>query len=122
MKSNSLFRKGLAIVVLCLACMAIAFIFWRQELKYLQPTSVPHNYVAVPIGKDVALPAALAPGTSYFLHFYNPDCPCSRFNAKHIQSMRSFDIIRQNNNNTQSLYDALILTWLHAMLMNVRNI
>lgn len=96
MKSNSLFRKGLAIVVLCLACIAIAFIFWKQELKYLQPTSVPANYVAVPVGKDVALPPALTPGTSYFLHFYNPDCPCSRFNAKHIQSLiRSYhDSIR----------------------------
>jgi Domain of unknown function (DUF6436) len=29
---------------------------------------------------------------SYFLHFYNPDCPCSRFNARHIKSLlRSYN-------------------------------
>lgn len=87
MNSSSFTRKWLAIVVLCLACVAIASIFWRQELKYLTPTPIPSAYVAVSVGEDVALPPPLNLGHSYFLHFYNPDCPCSRFNAKHIQSL-----------------------------------
>jgi hypothetical protein len=87
MKSNSLIRNVLAVVILGLACVAIAGIFWRQELKYLEPTPVPSAYVSVNAGEAVTLPSPLVRGTSYFLHFYNPDCPCSRFNASHIQSL-----------------------------------
>lgn len=76
---------------LIVAFLAMGAVFWQQELKYQLPTPVPAQYAAVPVGAAVArdiLPA----GSAYFLHFYNPDCPCSRFNARHVKSLiREFD-------------------------------
>jgi Domain of unknown function (DUF6436) len=71
---------------LVLAFLAMGAVFWQQELKYQLPTPIPVQYAAVPPGAPVnrtLLPA----GSAYFLHFYNPDCPCSRFNARHIHSL-----------------------------------
>ncbi|MGC4020928.1 MAG: hypothetical protein QM734_02805 [Cyclobacteriaceae bacterium] len=65
----------------------IVYLFWQQELKYQLPTPVPSGYASIPVGKSVDLPKAFVVGTSYFLHFYNPDCPCSRFNARHLKSL-----------------------------------
>lgn len=79
-------RVVLVISVLILAVFAMGAVFWQQELKYQMPTPIPTNYQTVAIGVPLqAFP--LAAGRSYFLHFYNPDCPCSRFNAKHVKSL-----------------------------------
>ena len=70
--------------------MAIAGIFWYQGLQYLLPTPVPENYQVVLPGEvlkyDTALIAQQHPKPK-LLHFFNPDCPCSRFNIKHFQSL-----------------------------------
>ncbi len=71
---------------LVLAFLAMGAVFWQQELKYQLPTPVPAQYAAVPAGAPVNR-TLLPRGSAYFLHFYNPDCPCSRFNARHIHSL-----------------------------------
>jgi hypothetical protein len=63
-------RKLFVLTILSGIFCAIAFVFWTQEMKYQLPTAVPVDYKLV------------LPG-----HFYNPDCPCSEFNARHIQSL-----------------------------------
>lgn len=68
------------------AC-GVVIIFWKQELKYSLPTPVPHSYQAVALGEPVTLPALLQKNQAYFIHFYSAECPCSRFNARHIQSL-----------------------------------
>lgn len=77
---------GLGLVLIASAA-GIVSIFWRQELKYQLPTPVPAGYVSKAIGESIVLPKSLAASNSYFLHFYNPDCPCSRFNARHLKSL-----------------------------------
>jgi hypothetical protein len=74
----------------------IVYAFWREEIKYSLPTPVPEEYASVNPGEKVNLPPVLRTGTSYFLHFYNAECPCSRFNAKHIRSLigNYYDSIR----------------------------
>jgi hypothetical protein len=62
-------------------------LFWYQEVRYSIPTPVPENYRHVSVGEKVSLFASLPVGKSYFLHFYNPDCPCSRFNVTHLRSL-----------------------------------
>lgn len=66
---------------------AIAVIFWQQELKYKLPTPVPTTYQEVALGTPITFASLLPNGKAHFIHFYSPDCPCSRFNAKHINSL-----------------------------------
>lgn len=80
-------RISILIIILAIILLGISGLFWTQELRYQLPTPLPAGYKEVSIGAHVALPAALGEGTAHFLHFYNPDCPCSRFNAKHLRSL-----------------------------------
>jgi hypothetical protein len=74
--------------LILISCIAgVLAIFWHQELKYQLPTPVPAGYVSIKAKQRVSLPGDFTSGISYFLHFYNPDCPCSRFNARHIKSL-----------------------------------
>ncbi len=77
---------GLGLVLVACA-IGIGMLFWRQELKYQLPTPVPADYVAVKVSTPISLPTDLKKGNSLFLHFYSPDCPCSRFNARHLKSL-----------------------------------
>jgi hypothetical protein len=73
----------------CLAC-GIGYLFWHQEWKYNLPTPVPENYRPVQVGEWVNLSGKIdLPATHQpvFLHFYNPKCPCSKFNLPHFQSL-----------------------------------
>jgi hypothetical protein len=72
--------------ILLFATAGIAVLFWQQELKYHLPTPVPSNYHFVAVGSLVDV-STLPRAHSFFLHFYNPDCPCSRFNARHLKSI-----------------------------------
>ena len=68
----------------------IALIFWYQEAQYLLPTPVPANYKAVLPNDVLRFDTALLPqqhARPKLLHFFSPDCPCSRFNLKHFLSL-----------------------------------
>lgn len=80
-------RVGLVVLILLVCGAGIGIFFWKQELKYQLPTPVPTNYAPVLVGHMVPLPESFQSNHSYFLHFYNPDCPCSRFNARHLKSL-----------------------------------
>ncbi len=80
--------RVLLVVLILSGCAAgVAAIFWKQDLQYSLPTPVPVSYREVPVGSKVTFPALLQNGKAHFIHFYNPDCPCSRFNARHIKSL-----------------------------------
>lgn len=82
-------------VLLCmaLALAAIGHIFWQQDLRYSLPTPRPHDLQQPPLGEPLSLPASVTTGASLLrgkpvlLHFYNPQCPCSRFNRDHVQAL-----------------------------------
>ena len=73
------------IVVTCLGL--IAKIFWEQEYKFVQPTPVPDNLKVVLKGDSVGLDLFTTFGPDLFIHFYNYECPCSRFNIKEFGSL-----------------------------------
>lgn len=82
-------RVYAAISVLILSFGSILYLFWSQELKYVLPTPVPANYHAKEVRQHIdlnSLPMAKE-NESVYLHFFNPDCPCSRFNLKHFNSL-----------------------------------
>ena|SRR6266700_6431117 len=82
-------RKKAIIVWLVFLCAGIIALFWHNEWKYNLPTPVPADYKAVNTGTPVQLAGILSPGDHkpLFLHFFNPDCPCSRFNMPHVKSL-----------------------------------
>lgn len=85
---------------------AIGALFWYNEWVYHLPTPVPQNYKPVSQGTPVKLNGPLDEYHSkpIFLHFFNPDCPCSRFNISNFKSLVklygskvNFAIIVMNN-------------------------
>lgn len=68
---------------------AIGAIFWYNELQYQLPTPLPECYQPVQRGSNVVLPAGFSAtnGKPVFLHFFNPDCPCSKFNIPHFKEL-----------------------------------
>lgn len=86
-------RQVLA-VFLCVAMLgAIGAAFWHQDLRYSLPTPRPAGWTATPVGTRIPLPPAIEalraarPGSPVHLHFFNPDCPCSRFNVDHVRDL-----------------------------------
>jgi hypothetical protein len=98
-------KKGLVVGFLSLLFAGITFLFWRNEWIYNLPTPVPATYRPVSLGTGIDLPGDLKSGPKpLFLHFFNPDCPCSRFNmtyfktlVKQYRSQVDFAIVVMNN-------------------------
>lgn len=74
---------------LCIVFTGIAFLFWQNEWKYSLPTPVPANYHKVETGSFVNAAAltGIKTGKPLFLHFFNPSCPCSRFNMSYFKTL-----------------------------------
>ena len=83
--------KKVAVAVLLVALFgAIISIFWYQELQYLLPTPVPANYRVVLPNEIIRYDSTLIPqqhNRPKLLHFFSHDCPCSRFNLAHFESL-----------------------------------
>ncbi len=84
----------------------MAGIFWYADWKYSLPTPLPNQYHAVRTGEYIDLDGKLAVSRNkpVFIHFFNPDCPCSRFNIPYFKSLAkrygskiSFAIVVLNN-------------------------
>ncbi len=83
-------RKWILTCWLLLIFGGISFLFWHSELKYSLPTPVPQDYHPVNPGTPIAVKNIFNYGEAskpVFLHFFNPDCPCSRFNITHFKSL-----------------------------------
>ncbi|MCP4520756.1 MAG: redoxin family protein [Cytophagales bacterium] len=67
----------------------IAYLFWTQELQYLLPTPKPDNYKEIPVGTELhfSFEEKLENKKHTLIHFFNPNCPCSRFNLEHYQNL-----------------------------------
>jgi hypothetical protein len=66
----------------------IGWIFWEHEIKYASPTPLPNNFKNVSVGAQIDLVSLNIPADkSTVLHFFNPDCPCSKFNMKDFESL-----------------------------------
>jgi len=84
-------RKIAVVAILIVSFGCMAYLFWTQELKYALPTPVPAGYHARAVQESIDLHTL--PGfkndSAHYLHFFNPDCPCSRFNLKHFNVLVS---------------------------------
>ena len=66
---------------------AISYLFWQNEFKYSLPTPIPKNYHAIAMGSKVDLKCCVTDQRPVFIHFFNPNCPCSRFNVPHVRGL-----------------------------------
>lgn len=82
-------RKILGVLCLGTILFAIGFLFWKQEIQYLLPTPIPSNYQPQALGEkiDFSFKNKLDSTKATLVHFYNPHCPCSKFNFTHYQEL-----------------------------------
>ncbi|RRA97630.1 TlpA family protein disulfide reductase [Larkinella rosea] len=82
-------KKGLVLLWLLVLLSAVGGLFWYNDWMYQLPTPVPENYK--PVANGTVIPvnelAALPFNRPVLLHFFNPNCPCSRFNTPHFRSL-----------------------------------
>jgi peroxiredoxin len=104
------FRKTILFTFFVLSTTAlVSWVFWEHELKYAAPTPMPDNFVDVAIGTEINLATLHIPsGKSALLHFFNPDCPCSKFNMKEFGALArkykdqvNFVVILQSSDESQ---------------------
>jgi hypothetical protein len=107
-------KKMLLIGWLTLVFSGIGWLFWHNEWKYSLPTPVPANYHAVSTGTFIDLKNEVhqTQNKPVFLHFFNPDCPCSRFNIREFKSLVkqygdriSFSVIALCKDNSYTVND-----------------
>lgn len=86
---GSAFRRLCLLIILAISFSGITWLFWSQELKYQLPTALPVNYQEIQPGSSLAISFPFDTNTQkpVFLHFFNPDCPCSKFNIKHFKEL-----------------------------------
>jgi peroxiredoxin len=67
----------------------MGWLFWKQEYQFLRPTAKPNHLQNVVHGDTVDLSYLKREGITKntFIHFYNYDCPCSRFNIKEFEAL-----------------------------------
>jgi hypothetical protein len=82
-------KTSLITALLALIFGAISCVFWKDDLVYRLPTPVPDGYECVVPGTrlDVADLLPVAADKPVFVHFFNPRCPCSKFNIPHFRSL-----------------------------------
>lgn len=81
-------RKVALLTWLFILFAIIVAVFWQYEFVYSLPTPVPNNYRAIDPGTPINVShIPLKKDKPVLLHFYNPDCPCSRFNIPHFKSL-----------------------------------
>lgn len=71
----------------------VGYTMWEQDWKWGLPTPRPAQLKQPKIGTPLELPESVsvrwsaASGRALVLHFFNPDCPCSRFNQDHVRDL-----------------------------------
>ncbi|MBI1289485.1 MAG: AhpC/TSA family protein [Flavobacteriales bacterium] len=107
-------KKLILSVWLVLLFCTIAYIFWHEDWKYSLPTPIPADYVEIQPGDKVNIGNEVKrrEGAPLFLHFFNPSCPCSRFNIPHFRSLVrdygnqiAFAIVVMHDKNQHSVED-----------------
>lgn len=83
-------KQTIVITVLVTIASAIGFAFWYNEWKYSLPAPQPHNYKAIALGTTIDVSKIMKQPykKSMLLHFFNPDCPCSKFNIENVKRLQ----------------------------------
>ncbi|MFP4096612.1 MAG: redoxin domain-containing protein [Cyclobacteriaceae bacterium] len=83
-------KEKISLVLIPLMVFTILLIYYQREKKFLLPTPVPENYQPAALQQPLDLSAwtnRKSFNKPLLLHFFNPDCPCSRFNLDHFRQL-----------------------------------
>jgi hypothetical protein len=88
-------RARVLITISSVACLLVlvGWTFWEQDVRYMLPTprppglAQPQTGALLPVERWLAGAGLPAPGRPVHLHVFNPECPCSRFNADHVREL-----------------------------------
>lgn len=89
----------------------VGYTFWQQEYKFTLPTPVPNDIVVINKGDSVQIPLISKGNESVYFHFFNYDCPCSRFNIKEFESLvnrfddevKFYAVLQTNDDNQRAI-------------------
>jgi hypothetical protein len=85
-------RIALATIGTSVCLLFVVAVFWREDARYTRPTPRPAGLIQPDRGTrlpaDRWLGEGLARNGPVLFHFFNPYCPCSRFNLEHVQELR----------------------------------
>jgi hypothetical protein len=88
-QGKPILAAGCSVLLLIL----VIAVFWYQDWQYSLPTSRPEALKQPALGMVMSV-AEVLPGAAkhdssrpLLLHFFNPGCPCSRFNLDHIRDL-----------------------------------
>lgn len=93
MSRNVTYRMRISLVaVSSLLFVGVAgMAFWWENRANSLPTPIPEGIVFPDAGAKIRLPAGLEASEGsqrlVLVNFFNPDCPCSRFNAAHVREL-----------------------------------
>lgn len=78
----------LGLIIVVSAFIGVVSVFWYKDAQYALATEKPATYQEVPLNSIIDIDGKLisAEKPNYF-HFFQPSCPCSRFNLKHYESL-----------------------------------
>jgi len=82
-------KKLVVSVWLIFLLVIVGGLFWYNELIYQLPTPIPKDYKPVYRGQRINISGSIQNESKrpVFFHFFNPDCPCSRFNIASFKSL-----------------------------------
>lgn len=83
--------SALAALWTLLSVCLTGYVMWVEDGRYGQPTKRPPGLVTPEVGAVLDWPVEverhLQPGRPALLHFFNPDCPCTRFNLDLVRDL-----------------------------------
>ena len=93
--NSSRLRVALVVAGCAVLFAVIAGAFWYEDLRYSLPTPRPEALYQPPLGSELGVDKWLseagldASKRPVLVHFFNPDCPCSRFNVEHLRKLKA---------------------------------
>lgn len=68
---------------------SLIYLYGTNQWEYTRPTTLPSAHRSIHKGAIISVEKRLAgvSGQSVFLHFFNPECPCSRFNVASVRTL-----------------------------------
>jgi thioredoxin-related protein len=65
------------------------YVIYYEDTRYSLPTPIPSHYENIPIGSSILPPSPVlqVKDKPLLIHFFNPHCPCSRFNLEHFKTL-----------------------------------
>lgn len=89
MLSSVKFKILLCSLLIFVLVGCVSYIFWNQEIKYQLPTPKPVGFKKVKLLSNILIADNIVSktGKPLLLHFFNPECPCSKFNSKHVKEL-----------------------------------